>query len=32
MVMRLAAEGRLALRDGEVEADLLPGESLRLDH
>lgn len=32
MVMRLAAEGRLALRDGEVEAELLPGESLRLDH
>ena len=32
MVMRLAAEGRLALRDGEVEAELRPGESLRLDH
>lgn len=30
MVMRMAAEGRLRLGDGDVKADLRPGESLRL--
>ena len=30
MVMRMAAEGRLQLDDGDVTADLRPGESLHL--